>query len=427
MRPCLLAALSMTAGTILSIPQQPPRDWIDRDTGHHAVRLTDDAGGSTLYFHDNAFSPDGDTLMVNTPNGIAVIDVAKIGTDGAKLQIVAPGARGGYFARRTREIYFDDAANAGGRGGGTLKAVNIDTRRIRGVPNARGLVNADESLSVVKNANAADLDGKYARPPTRPVLPQLQRMFPGKTMEDLTPDQQYSVTKEDGLARRALNPGLQSFVFTNLKTGASWETGFQYGDLNHMQFNPVDSQLLLYCHEGTWHELDRTWTIRSDGSQMRLIHKRTMDMEINGHEWWSWDGKTVWFDLQTPRSQVFWIAGVKMETGQAVRYHIERDWWRVHFNSSRDDALFADDGGDPSQVAYSTNGMWINLFRVQPNGTVTREKLFNMSRHNYVTGRGGVEPNVHITPDKKWVVFTGQFAPGQRHVYAVEIKTPVAP
>ena len=105
--------------------------------------------------------------------------------------------------------------------------------------------------------------------------------------------------------------------------------------------HPVDSQLLLYCHEGTWHELDRTWTIRSDGSQMRLIHKRTMDMEINGHEWWSWDGKTVWFDLQTPRSQVFWIAGVKMETGQAVRYHIERDWWGVHFNSSRDDALFA--------------------------------------------------------------------------------------
>jgi hypothetical protein len=37
-------------------------------------------------------------------------------------------------------------------------------------------------------------------------------------------------------------------------------------------------------------------------------------------------------------------------------------------------------------------------------------------------GRGGVEPNVHITPDKKWVVFTGQFAQGQRHVYAVEIE-----
>ena len=65
--------------------------------------------------------------------------------------------------------------------------------------------------------------------------------------------------------------------------------------------------------------------------------------------------------------------------------------------------------------------MWINLLRAQPNQTITREQLVNMSKHNYVTGRGGVEPNVHITPDKKWVVFTGQFAQGRRHVYAVEI------
>jgi hypothetical protein len=41
--------------------------------------------------------------------------------------------------------------------------------------------------------------------------------------------------------------------------------------------------------------------------------------------------------------------------------------------------------------------------------------------HNYVTARGGVEPNVHITPDERWVVFTGQFGAQPRHVYAVEI------
>ena len=161
-------------------------------------------------------------------------------------------------------------------------------------------------------------------------------------------------------------------------------------------------------------------TIRADGTQMRLMHKRTMDMEINGHEWWSWNGRTVWFDLRTPRSQDFWIAGVEMATGREIRYHLQRGWWGVHFNSSRDDTLFASDGGDPSQVAYATDGMWINLLRVQKDGTVSREPLVNMSRHNYVTGRGGIEPNVHITPDKKWVVFTGNFD-GRPHVYAVEI------
>jgi hypothetical protein len=180
------------------------------------------------------------------------------------------------------------------------------------------------------------------------------------------------------------------------------------------------------CHEGTWHELDRTWTIRTDGREMRLMHRRTMDMEINGHEWWSWNGKRVWFDLQTPRSQDFWIAGADIAGGKETRYHLERDWWGVHFNSSRDDTLFASDGGDASQVAYAADGQWINLLRVASNGTLTREKLVNMSTHNYVTGRGGVEPNVHITPDKKWVVFTGQFAPGQRHVYAVQVNAQAA-
>ena len=415
-----LIAVVLTAAGVLQIQEPQPREWVDRDTGHRVVRLTDSPGASTLYFHDNAFSSEGDKLMINTPTGVAVIDVAKIGTDGARPDIVAPSRRGAYFARRSREIYFNVSGATGGRGTEKVMAVDVDTGAVRELPHGRGLINADETLSVVKNANAADPDGKYPRPPVRTAVPQLRRMFPGKKMEDLTPDQQYSVKKEDGLANRALNPGLQSFIFTDLRTGATRETGFQYGDLNHMQFNPVDPHLLLYCHEGTWHELDRTWTIRADGTEMRLIHKRAMDMEINGHEWWSWDGKTVWFDLQTPRSEVFWIAGVNANTGKTVRYRVERDWWGIHFNSSRDDTVFASDGGDASQVSYSTDGKWINLLRVQQDQTLSREKLVNMTRHNYVTGRGGVEPNVHITPDKKWVVFTGQFAPGERHVYAVE-------
>src|SRR5262245_9262612 len=77
----------VAAATVLTAQAPPPRDWIDPDTGHHIVRLTDDGGGSTLYFHDNAFSAQGDKLMFNTPSGIAVVDVAKIGTGAAKAEI----------------------------------------------------------------------------------------------------------------------------------------------------------------------------------------------------------------------------------------------------------------------------------------------------------------------------------------------------
>src|SRR5215831_17800495 len=102
----LLAGVVLAAAAMLSAVQAPsPRDWVDPATGHRVVRLSDDAGGQTLYFHDNAFSPEGDKLMFTTPRGTAVVDVAKIGQPDLVPEIVT-ATRGGYFARRTREIYY---------------------------------------------------------------------------------------------------------------------------------------------------------------------------------------------------------------------------------------------------------------------------------------------------------------------------------
>jgi oligogalacturonide lyase len=412
----LLVAAGAARGTA---PDDPPTDWIDPATGHRVIRLSTEPGSQTLYFHDNAYTPDGDKYVFSSPSGIMLLDVTMLGKSPPKPELVVPGAGGADAARRTREIYFTRRVPGAGRGvGGQVFAYDVDTKAVRPVPNAtRTLINADETFTVAAIA-AEDPTGKTPRPPRREARPQLQRMFPGKTMAELTPEQQYAVTKEDGLARRALNPEPMAFVFTNLKTAKADTVGYQYGWLNHMQFNPKDPNLLLYCHEGTWHEVDRIWTIRTDGSEMTLRHARSMDMEIAGHEFWSWDGRTIWYDLQTPRSQVFWIAGVNIETGARTQYHVDRDAWSVHYNVSRDDSMFMGDGGDETQVAFAPNGRWINLFTVQRDSTLKREKLVNMAKHNYVTGRGGVEPNGSITPDKKWVIFTGNFD-GTRHVYAV--------
>ena len=54
-----LVVVMLSAGTVLMSQAPSPTEWIDAATGHRVVRLTGEAGGSTLYFHDNAFSPDG--------------------------------------------------------------------------------------------------------------------------------------------------------------------------------------------------------------------------------------------------------------------------------------------------------------------------------------------------------------------------------
>jgi oligogalacturonide lyase len=185
--------------------------------------------------------------------------------------------------------------------------------------------------------------------------------------------------------------------------------------LNHFQFSPTDPGLIMFCHEGPWHKVDRIWTIRTDGSDLKKIHTRTMDMEIAGHEFFSHDGKYIYYDLQTPKSQVFWLAGYEIKTGKMFKYGMEKREWSVHFGVSPDGKTFLGDGGGPNSVARGDNGQWIYLFKPE-KGKFVSEKLVNLAKHDYT-----LEPNATFTPDGKCIVFRSNML-GPTHVYAVEVK-----
>ena len=138
-------------------------------------------------------------------------------------------------------------------------------------------------------------------------------------------------------------------------------------------------------------------------------------MEIAGHEFFSADGKIVWYDLQTPKGKEFWLAGLVLATGEKIRYRVDRLHWSVHFNVSANGKLFAGDGGGPNSVAAPGNGQAIYLFTPERN-VLKVERLVNLAKHDY-----SLEPNVTFTPDMKWVVFRSNML-GPMHVYAVEIE-----
>lgn len=54
---------------------QLPADWIDPQTGHQVVRLSKQAGSASLYFHQNAYTPEGDKLLIFTPRGLETVDL----------------------------------------------------------------------------------------------------------------------------------------------------------------------------------------------------------------------------------------------------------------------------------------------------------------------------------------------------------------
>ncbi|HKA07703.1 MAG TPA: hypothetical protein VKD71_10635, partial [Gemmataceae bacterium] len=136
----ILASLTLTLGSSTAFAQAPA-DWIDAATGHRVIRLSGETGGSSLYFHQNQYTPKGDKLIFDTRAGIAAIDLTKLGKGSVKAELAVSDARAIGTAWRTSDVYY--------RKGGTLFAANLETKETRKVTDARGsVVNADETLVV---------------------------------------------------------------------------------------------------------------------------------------------------------------------------------------------------------------------------------------------------------------------------------------
>ena len=425
----------------------PPKEWIDQTTGHRVVRISDEPGSSSNYFNVNSYTPDGRWMAYSSPSGIMALDLKTF-----RSKLIVPGRVSLQFVgQRTGTVYYltaleqtqghdANSAHTPGakvrpavmpRGPRTIMGYDIATgksRRIAALEAGYSIatINADETLFAGAR-NTGNGPGAGVNPGS--VMANRDPASEvGPNGEKLT----YAEGREVQINRRLMQRIPMEIFTINIATGAKKTITASTDWLNHLQFSPTDPNVLLYCHEGNWHVVDRLWLVRVDRPDTpRLLHTRTMNMEIAGHEWWSKDGKTVWYDLQTPRGEDFWVAGYDVATAKRRWYHLDRNAWGVHFNSSPDEKLFASDGGDPEMAAHAPDGKYIYLLRpraipdvagihaansadlITP-GALDPEKLVDLRNHDYRS-----EPNASFTPDGKWLVFrSNMWGPG--HVYAVE-------
>jgi oligogalacturonide lyase len=416
--PLLLAVF--LAGCKTTSTTQQANEWIDCATGHRVVQLSTEPGSESLYFNLNPFTPDGKSMVITTTNGISLINLQT-----REVEKIIEGRVGIIMVgRKTGQIYFNKTEIENGVTNRIVCATDPATKTTREILTlARGqsvaTVNADETLlagTITENTGTnRDYFAGGENRLTEVQTADEQRGKKGKMMEE----------------RLAARYPMELF-FYNIATGETniCERGTDW--LGHLQFSPTDPDLLMFCHEGPWHKVDRIWTIRADGSDLKLIHQRTMIMEIAGHEFWSADGKTIWYDLQTPRGEDFWVAGCNVETGARTQYHLQRNEWGVHFNVSPDGKLFSSDGGDDKMVAHAPDGKWLYLFHPEliadksdgnintnnliQTGVFHSEKLVNMAKHDYA-----LEPNAMFSPDMKWLIFRSNMS-GASQSYAVELQ-----
>ena len=134
-----LPALAALASLPLCAADAPPRTWIDPDTGHRIVRLTDEPGSASLYFNQNGYTADGKEMVYTTPEGISALNLATRAAHPVvkgRVRIIVTG-------HKTQNVYYIKD--------NTVCSTDVDTlatREIAKLP-PRGsvaTVNADETL-----------------------------------------------------------------------------------------------------------------------------------------------------------------------------------------------------------------------------------------------------------------------------------------
>jgi oligogalacturonide lyase len=382
---------------IVAVAQQSlsPREWVDPNTGHKIIRISDEPGSQSLYFHYNAYTATGDKMVYTSRTGLYVYDFGS----GKSEKIIEGRVGDVVVGPKTRQVYYIKD--------GTVYGADLDTKKTRSIVTEPRLRTGS---GFALNSTETVLGGSY----TEGEVPKTVQA-PAANLPPNAPRDNYE-GKGDMMERRLAAKIPMALYTLDIKTGEVKAFYHSTDWLNHVQFSPTDPTLMMFCHEGPWHKVDRIWTIRTDGSDLKKIHTRTMDMEIAGHEFFSHDGRYIYYDLQTPKGKEFWLAGVEVATGKPVRYAVPRSEWSVHYNVSPNGKFFSGDGGGPRSVAAPGNGQWLYLFT--PDGAKFRtEKLVDLSKHDY-----GLEPNATFTPDGKWLVFRSNMVGGDSQVYAVQIK-----
>src|SRR5215207_8584384 len=301
----ILLAFCTTASPFAA--DNPPAEWIEPETGHRVIRLSRESGTTKLYFHQNAFTATGDKMLVVTPQGLSTVALATremepIVEGRVSQVVVGPKSRRVFYGRG--DGIFSTRMDRGAEGTAPVPATEqrgYVTREIAKLPpdwrRGSGLaLNANETLlagSIVESKEPQT---------TTPQLPQPSRDQPKLPSDVWKPGQGRSLEERWAMRQpmRLFTIGVETGERKSFHASTDW--------LNHVQFSPTDPGLIMFCHEGPWHKVDRIWTIRTDGTELRKIHTRTMEMEIAGHEFFGADGKYIYYDLQTPKAQVFWLA-----------------------------------------------------------------------------------------------------------------------
>ena len=138
-----------------------------------------------------------------------------------------------------------------------------------------------------------------------------------------------------------------------------------------------------------------------------------------GHEFWQPDGKTIWFQqsFRAHPERGNFLSSMDVATGKVTQYTVPVGFKGIHETFSPDGTFLIADGTAPKGDTGPGPNKFLSKLTLPADGSkeLKGEHLVTLNANDYA-----VEPNPHVSPDNRWIIFTATLH-GTAQAYAVEL------
>lgn len=413
--------------TIGSIWQQhsdnPDLAWRDPTSHTRVVNLTSGFDSADVfYFHQNVFTADGDLMLFSGKRGgeqgyyvlsLRTGEIRQLTHQTGQHLVVLPHRRSAAFDR-----------------GDDVFLLNLDSgesRKIATVPHgllAQGAgfgFTADESKLLFAYCDQlAEEHAKLVAAKPKMEDPHLRRVDWVAAYEHMQ--------RHNAIYSIEIDSGKLALVFQDNEN--NW--------LGHVQGSPTNPNLALFIHEGfvTVHIKNRLRLLDLATGQVTMPRTGALENDGITHEFWDRDGESVWYDISSAGA----LAHLDVRTGVETRYSyggvslapaayggvtvtgMRRSSNRsIHYAIGPGGKWAVGDG-------FQHTNPWLCIYQLDKRDPNTLEmpvvRICDFSGTYENPKAEYIEPNPHLTPDFRWVLFTAHLKGTANDVYAVEIPNP---
>ncbi len=359
----------------------------DADTGVEVTRLTDDRGDSIFpYFTQPVFAPERDLLLVSSNRtgqwqlyGLNLTERKLVQLTDEPDGVSHHGAT--ILPTRGEAAYF---------AGGSLKRVSLNGGR------------AEELYRVPDGFRPSIL---------APTSDGSRVCFAYSEALALSTEtgKIYSTMKER-LFRRPACVVMRVSV-TDGSAEALWG---EREWISHVNVSPVDPNVVVFCHEGPWHLVQRLWVVRADTHEVWPLLQQRPRLDRSGHEYFTVGGRLVtqWSTCVVPGSShwVHYNALVNPDgTGlEMYRYDVAAP---SHIQTNSREDLFVGDACH-HEAGFREGRQFMCLVRHEGDRAVVKP----LCRHDTSWVTQHSHPHPVFSPDDEHVVFNSDRG-GRSNIY----------